>query len=109
MEWSSLDLWRPRRADANNFWMVAREHNEDQERILMNVLKEGMHGVLVQDHFLIPEGKKRIGTGTELGCWATDGFHNDPTKPKPIMIQGNHGQIDIKNIRIRTVSAIEFE
>ncbi len=196
VEWSSLDLWRPRRADANNCWMVAREHNEDQERILMNVLQEGMHGtdliskmefwnfdlhvefrsaansgiylrgryevqidrafpktvepehshlggiysvsppvavepagqdewqtldirlrgyvisvylngVLIQDQFLMPEGKKRIGTGTELGCWPTDGFHNDPTKPGPIMIQGNHGEIDIRNIRIRTTSAIE--
>ena len=197
VEWSSLNMWRPRRADANNCWMVVREHQEDQERILMNVLREGMHGtdlisnmefwdfdlhmefrsaensgiylrgryevqidrarpkteepehshlggiyslsppvpleawgpdewqtfdisirgyaisvylngVLVQDQFLIPEGKKRIGTGTELGCWSTDGFHNDPTKPGPIMIQGNHGQIDIKNIRIRTVSTMNY-
>ncbi len=42
VEWSLLDLWRPRRADANNCWMVAKEHNEDQERILINVLKQGI-------------------------------------------------------------------
>ncbi len=188
-----LGLWRPRRADANNCWVVGKEHKEDQERMLMNILREGMHGtdlisnmefrdfdlhvefrsaensgiylrgryevqidkahpdseelkfghlggiyavsppssneakgpdewqtldisiggyvitvylngVLVQDQLLIPEGKRRIGTGTELGCWESDGFHNDPSLPGPILIQGNHGQIDIKNIRIRTLS-----
>ena len=191
VKWSSLDLWRPRRADSNNCWVVVRENKEDKERILMNVLREGLHGtdlvsniefrdfdlhlefrskensgiylrgryevqidkaypdteelkhsnlggiyavspplsneakgpdewqtfdisirgfyitvylngVLVQDRLLIPEGKRRIGTGTELGCWPSDGFHNDPSKPGPIMIQGNHGQIDLKNIRVRT-------
>lgn len=182
--------WRARRADANNCWIVGREHKEDQERMLMNILREGMHGtdlisimefrdydlhvefrsaensgiylrgryevqidetdpaledlkfsnlggiyavsppltnaakagdewqsfdisirgyeisvylngILVQDQLLIPEGKRRIGTGTELGCWPSDGFHNDHSLPGPIMIQGNHGQIDLKNIRIR--------
>ena len=39
-----LGLWRPRRADANNCWMVGKDHVEDQERILMNILREGMHG-----------------------------------------------------------------
>ena len=186
-----LGLWRPRRADANNCWIVVKEHREDQERMLMNILREGMHGtdlisnmefrdfdlhvefrsaensgiylrgryevqidkapqeteelkfshlggiyavspplsneakgpdewqtfdisirgyfisvylngVLVQDQLLIPEGKRRVGTGTELGCWPSDGFHNDPSLPGPILIQGNHGQIDLKNIRIRT-------
>ncbi len=185
-----LANWRPRRADANNCWIVGKEHKEDQERILMNILREGMHGtdlvsnmefrdfdlhvefrsaensgiylrgryevqidetdpdleelkfsnlggiyavnppltnaakagdewqtydisirgyeisvylngILVQDQLLIPEGKRRIGTGTELGCWPSDGFHNDPSLPGPILIQGNHGQIDLKNIRIR--------
>lgn len=194
VEWSSLDLWRPRRTDANNCWIIGKEHREDQQRILMNVLREGMHGtdlisnlefwdfdlhvefrssensgiylrgryevqidqgrpitekpkhsdlggiyslsppaavepkardewqtldislrgyvitvylngILIQDHYEIPEGKKRVGTGTELGCWPSDGFHNDPSKPGPILIQGNHGQIDIKNIRIRTVES----
>lgn len=189
-----LANWRPRRADANNCWIVGKEHKEDQERLLMNILREGMHGtdlisnmefrdfdlhvefrsaensgiylrgryevqidetspelkelkfsslggiyavsppssnaaksadewqtydirmqgyeisvylngILVQDQLLIPEGKRRIGTGTELGCWPTDGFTNDPALPGPIMIQGNHGQIDLKNIRIRTLSA----
>jgi hypothetical protein len=183
-----LGLWRPRRADANNCWIVGKEH---QERMLMNILREGMHGtdlisnmefwdfdlhvefrsaensgiylrgryevqiskapsepelkfgdiggiyavnppssnqakgpdewqtldmsirgyeitvylngVMVQDQLLIPEGKRRIGTGTELGCWPSDGFHNDPSLPGPILIQGNHGQIDLKNIRIKTV------
>lgn len=188
-----MGLWRPRRADANNCWVVGKEHKQDQERILMNILREGMHGtdlisnmefrdfdlhvefrsaensgiylrgryevqiskapdgngelkfgdlggiyavspplsneakgsdewqtfdisirgyvitvylngVLVQDQLLIPEGKRRIGTGTELGCWESDGFHNDPSLPGPILIQGNHGQIDLKNIRIRTIS-----
>jgi len=189
-----LGLWRPRRADANNCWVVGREHKGDQERILMNILREGMHGtdlisnmefrdfdlhvefrcaensgiylrgryevqidktdpeledlkfshlggiyavnppltnaakdadewqtydisirgyeitvylngVLVQDQLLVPEGKRRIGTGTELGCWPSDGFSNDPSLPGPILIQGNHGQIDLKNIRIRTLPA----
>jgi hypothetical protein len=189
-----LAMWRPRRADRNNCWITGKDHDEDQERILMNILREGMHGtdlisnmefrdfdlhvefrsaensgiylrgryevqinkapasnaeltygdlggiyavspprlnggkgpdewqtfdirirgyeisvylngVLIQDKLLIPEGKRRIGTGTELGCWPSDGFHNDPTLPGPILIQGNHGQIDLKNIRIRPVSA----
>lgn len=188
-----LGLWKPRRADANNCWIVGRENKGDQERLLMNILREGMHGtdlvsnlefrdfdlhvefrsaensgiylrgryevqinkapagkeeltygdlggiyavsppssneakgpgewqtldiqireytisvylngVLVQDQLTIPEGKRRIGTGTELGCWPGDGFHNDPSLPGPILIQGNHGQIDLKNIRIRTVA-----
>ena len=192
VRFNPLDLWRPRRADANNCWIVGREDQGDQERILMNILREGMHGtdlisnmefrdfdlhvefrsaensgiylrgryevqinkgnsetrelkfsdlggiyavnpplanaakepnewqtldisirgfiimvylngVLVQDQLLIPEGIRRIGTGTELGCWESDGFHNDPTRPGPVMIQGNHGQIDLKNIRIRPV------
>ena len=186
-----LGLWKPRRADANNCWIVGKEQKEDQERMLMNILREGMHGtdlisnmefrdfdlhvefrsaensgiylrgryevqidkapfetelnygdiggiyavnppssneakgpddwqtfdisirgykitvylngVMVQDQLLIPEGKRRIGTGTELGCWPGDGFHNDPSLPGPILIQGNHGQIDLKNIRIRTL------
>ena len=194
VKWDPLAMWRPRRADATNCWVVGKEHNEDQERILMNILREGMHGtdlistmefrdfdlhvefrsaensgiylrgryevqidesspdldelkfsnlggiyavspplsnaakpaeewqtydicirgyqisvylngILVQDQLLIPEGKRRIGTGTELGCWPTDGFHNDPSLPGPIMIQGNHGQIDLKNIRIRPLPA----
>lgn len=189
-----LGNWRARRSDANNCWVVGQERKGDQERILMNILREGMHGtdlisnmqfrdfdlhvefrcgensgiylrgryevqidktdpgleelsfsnlggiyavnppltnaakaadewqtfdisirgyeitvylngVLVQDELLIPEGKRRIGTGTELGCWPSDGFHNDPSLPGPILIQGNHGQIDLKNIRIRPVSA----
>jgi len=189
-----LGMWRPRRADANNCWVVGKEHKEDQERFLMNILREGMHGtdlvsnmefrdfdlhvefrsaensgiylrgryevqidkaapeseelkfshlggiyavnpplsyaakdpdewqtydisirgyeisvylngILVQDQLLIPKGKRRIGTGTELGCWPTDGFTNDPALPGPIMIQGNHGQIDLKNIRIRPLAA----
>ena len=192
VKWSSLELWRPRRADGNNCWVVVKENKEAEERILMNVLRDGLHGtdlisnmefrdfdlhlefrsaensgiylrgryevqidkaypdseelkyshlggiyavnpplsneargpdewqtydisirgfkitvylngILVQDQLLIPEGKRRIGTGTELGCWPSDGFHNDPSLPGPIMIQGNHGQIDLKNIRIRTV------
>jgi hypothetical protein len=187
-----MGLWRPRRADRCNCWVVVREKEEDRERILMNVLREGikgtdlisnlefrdfdlhlefrgrensgiylrgryevqiskadpdieelkhsqlggiyalspplsnagkgpeewqtldisirdysitvyLNGVLVQDRFLIPEGKRRIGTGTELGCWTGDGFHKDPDRPGPIMIQGNHGEIDLKNIRIRPV------
>jgi hypothetical protein len=28
-----------------------------------------LNGIMVQDQLLIPEGKRRIGTGTELGCW----------------------------------------
>lgn len=188
-----LGLWRPRRADRNNCWIVSKEPNDDGERLLMNILREGMHGtdlisnqefrdfdlhvefrsaensgiylrgryevqidkapetaeltygdlggiyaisppltnagrgpeewqtfdisirgyeisvylngVLVQDNLLVPEGKRRIGTGTELGCWPSDGFHQDPTLPGPILIQGNHGQIDIKNMRIRPVLA----
>jgi len=64
------------------------------------VISVYLNGVLVQDQLLIPEGKRRIGTGTELGCWESDGFHNDPALPGPILIQGNHGQIDLKNIRI---------
>jgi len=191
-----LGLWRPRRADANNCWIVGKDHKEDQERMLMNILREGMHGtdlitnqefrdfdlhvefrsaensgiylrgryevqiskappanaelkfgdlggiyavspplsnegrgpdewqtfdislrdysitvylngVLIQDQLLIPEGKRRIGTGTELGCWESDGFHNDPTLPGPILIQGNHGQIDLMNIRIRPAPAVK--
>jgi len=61
-----------------------------------------LNGVLIQDNVEIPEGKKRIGTGTELGCWLSDGFSNDPEIPGPIMIQGNHGQIDVRNVRILT-------
>lgn len=187
-----LGMWRARRADANNCWIVGTEHKGDQERILMNILREGMHGtdlisnmefrdfdlhvefrsaensgiylrgryevqidkapsgdelkygdiggiyavnppssnqakgpgdwqtfdisirdytitvylngVMVQDQVTMPEGKRRIGTGTELGCWPGDGFHMDPTLPGPILIQGNHGQIDLKNIRIRTLA-----
>ena len=185
-----LGNWRARRADFNNCWVVGQEHKGAQERIMMNILREGMHGtdlisnlefrdfdlhvefrsaensgiylrgryevqidkapsgtelkygdiggiyavnppssneakgpndwqtfdisirgykitvylngVKVQDQLLIPEGKRRIGTGTELGCWQGDGFHNDPSLPGPILIQGNHGQIDLKNIRIHT-------
>lgn len=189
-----LGMWRARRADAPNCWIVATEGGEDQQRIIMNILREGMHGtdlisnmefrdfdlhvefrsaensgiylrgryevqidrahpdteelkyshlggiyavtppssnaakkpddwqtldirirgytitvylngILVQDQVLIPEGDRRIGTGTELGCWPTDGFHNDPSKPGPLMIQGNHGQVDLKNIRIRTLAS----
>jgi hypothetical protein len=190
VEWSPLSLWRPRRADRNNCWLVIRERDEDEYRILTNILREGMHGtdlitnmefrdfdlhvefrsaensgiylrgryevqidagdpdkedlkfsdlggiyalsppsvnasknpdewqtfdisirdyaitvylngMLIQDKVKIPEGKRRVGTGTELGCWVSDGFHNDPSKAGPIMIQGNHGQADFKNIRIR--------
>ncbi len=194
-DWQSLNQWRPRRVDANNYWVVVREDQEKSQRILSNNLSEGLHGtdlistlefqnfdlhvefrsaensgiylrgryevqidagssrenelqfsdlggiyavmapmvnaakaptdwqtfdisirdyhitvylngILVQDHVLIPEGKRRMGTGTELGCWPSDGFHNDPSRPGPVMIQGNHGRIDIKNIRIRTVPSL---
>ncbi len=188
-----LGTWRPRRADRNNCWVVVKEHEDDTERILMNILREGLHGtdlvsnqefrdfdlhlefrsaensgiylrgryevqidqldpevqelkfsdlggiyavnppltnaskgseswqtldicireytitvylngMLIQDRLVIPEGNRRIGTGTEFGCWPSDGFHKDPSRPGPLMIQGNHGQIDLKNIRIRTVA-----
>lgn len=61
-----------------------------------------LNGVMIQDNVEIPEGKKRIGTGTELGCWPSDGFSNDPETTGPIMIQGNHGPIDVRNVRILT-------
>ena len=65
-----------------------------------------LNGVLIQDNVEIPEGKKRIGTGTELGCWLSDGFSNDPEITGPIMIQGNHGQIDVRNVRILTYPVV---
>ena len=40
-----------------------------------------LNGKLIQDNIEIPEGKKRIGTGTEFGCFVTDGFTNDIEKP----------------------------
>jgi hypothetical protein len=62
-----------------------------------------LNGKLIQDNIEIPEGMKRIGTGTELGCFETDGFTNNIEKPGPIMIQGDHGQVDIRNVRILTI------
>lgn len=62
-----------------------------------------LNGKLIQENIEIPEGKKRIGTGTELGCFVTDGFTNDIEKPGPIMIQGDHGQVDVRNVRILTI------
>jgi len=62
-----------------------------------------LNGKLVQDNVEIPEGKKRIGTGTELGCFVTDGFTNDTEKPGLMMIQGDHGPIDVRNLRIQTI------
>ena len=41
-----LGNWRARRADSNNCWVVGQEHKGAQERIMMNILREGMHGKL---------------------------------------------------------------
>jgi len=62
-----------------------------------------LNGKLIQDNIEIPEGKKRIGTGTELGYFVTDGFTNDTEKPGLMMIQGDHGPIDVRNLRIQTI------
>jgi hypothetical protein len=61
-----------------------------------------LNGVLIQDNVEITDAKKKIGTGTELGCWVSDGFNKNPETPGPIMIQGNHGPIDVRNVRILT-------
>jgi hypothetical protein len=65
-----------------------------------------LNGILIQDNVEITDAKKKIGTGTELGCWPSDGFNKNPETPGPIMLQGNHGPIDVRNVRIRTYTAM---
>jgi hypothetical protein len=65
-----------------------------------------LNGVLIQNNVEIGDSKKKIGTGTELGCWPSDGFNNDPETPGPVLIQGNHGPIDVRNVRILTYPVI---
>ena len=65
-----------------------------------------LNGQLIQDSVEIPEARRR-GTGSELGTG--DGVHSsDPSAPGPVFLQGDHGSVDFRNIRIRPVGqAIE--
>jgi 3-keto-disaccharide hydrolase len=63
-----------------------------------------LNGQLVQDHVEIPEARRR-GTGSELG--SGDGIHSsDPSAPGPVFLQGDHGSVDFRNIRIRPVGPV---
>jgi len=60
-----------------------------------------LNGELIQDNVdLTP---RKGGTGSQLGMG--DGiFSNDPDSPGPIFLQGDHGSVDFRNIRIRPLS-----
>jgi len=47
--------------------------------------------------------EKRKGTGSELG--PGDGVSADPDSPGPIFLQGDHGSVEFKNIRLRPLPA----
>jgi hypothetical protein len=67
------------------------------------VITVRLNGQLIQDNVEIPEAKRR-GTGSELG--SGDGIHSsDPSAPGPVFLQGDHGSVDFRNIRIRPLGA----
>lgn len=60
-----------------------------------------LNGKLIQDDVEIPENK-RHGTGSELR--EGDGVSSDPQTPGPFFVQGDHGTVELRNIRVRPVS-----
>lgn len=61
-----------------------------------------LNGEEIHRQVEIPRDKRK-GTGSELS--AGDGVPADPDSPGPIFLQGDHGSVDFKNIRIRPVSS----
>lgn len=57
-----------------------------------------LNGTLIQDKVEIPE-KWLGGTGSQLG--SGDGVSGEPTSPGPIFLQGDHGSVEFRNIRVR--------
>ena len=57
-----------------------------------HILNVRLNGEVIHDDVEIPE-KWRHGTGSELG--------GDINSPGPIFLQGDHGSVDFRNIRIR--------
>jgi hypothetical protein len=60
-----------------------------------------LNGQVVQENVEIPE-KFRGGTGSQLTTH--DGtYSDDPNSPGPIFLQGDHGSVEFKNVRVRPV------
>ena len=60
-----------------------------------------LNGTLIQDKVEIT-GRKLKGTGSELSL--RDGiFSEDPATPGPLFLQGDHGSVEFRNIRVRPV------
>jgi hypothetical protein len=57
-----------------------------------------LNGKVIHRQVEIPENRRR-GTGSELG--EGDGVSSDPSSPGPVFLQGDHGSVDFRNIRIR--------
>lgn len=62
-----------------------------------------LNGELIQSEVEIPEDRRR-GTGSELG--RRDGVSGDPESPGPIFVQGDHGTVELRNIRVRPVGGM---
>ncbi len=59
-----------------------------------------LNGKQIQKDVDLEEKEKLGGTGSQLGTG--DGLHaSDPESPGPIFLQGDHGSVDFRNIRIR--------
>jgi hypothetical protein len=66
------------------------------------ILNVRLNGETIQTTVELPEDKKP-GTGSQLT--AEDGESNDPDSPGPIFLQGDHGSIDFRNVRVRPLRA----
>jgi hypothetical protein len=63
-----------------------------------------LNGEVIQENVEIPQDK-RGGTGSQLGTG--DGVFSDgPDSPGPIFLQGDHGDISFRNVRIRPLRGI---
>ena len=66
------------------------------------ILGVRLNGETIHANVEIPEGKRK-GTGSELT--SADGESDDVDMPGPIFLQGDHGSVDFKNVRIRPRAA----
>jgi len=68
---------------------IIRGHQISSVRLNGELILSGVH---------LPEDKK-AGTGSQLG--SADGESDDVDSPGPIFLQGDHGPIDIRSVRVR--------
>jgi len=62
------------------------------------ILTVRLNGEVIHEGLEIPEARRK-GTGSELS--EGDGVSADPESPGPIFLQGDHGSVELRNIRVR--------